>query len=600
MKQRLVAVLVVLLLFGLVTALLAVNVPARSVDQEVAKLKATPLNNDQARHFKFIVLSDVHTPLKPPAEEPLPMQMANFQEIIAEANLLHPAFMVGTGDLVDGYATPEVLNQQWDNYLEMVATSQQPFISVPGNHDLYDEDSIKVWRQRIGEPYYSFDYGKSHFICLNSEEPQNRPDIVTRPGTLGPAQLAWLEADLKAHKKAENIFVFLHNPYFTGFHKQSDWPAAHNLLKQYNTRAVFAGHYHEYRKCDTVDGISYVINSTSCSESGDTPELGDFRDYLLVEVEGKQVNWLVVRPGAILPPDVMTQTIYDQVQAGRKGITFSSQVEPYASAKLPAAITVSVENPTTAEINAELAWKLPSTAWKVTPASVPLKIAPGGKATARFAMQLSDSRWTAGTLPSVTMAMPLSKTKRPITIQQWMQLASLPMECPRAVAPPKIDGNLTEWKSIRAMMIRPEETGGWSPADFFGSYRVMWDDKNLYFAAVIQDDISMTASPTTDGAPGDLVGFGIQGKDFRLGMIDGKGVIYHETPQGYAPLKGATIAAVRKGNSTFYEVALPLAQVFAQNPKVGEQTDLGIYASDQDAKTGADWMAGASGQVIFK
>jgi len=600
MKRSLVITLVVLLAMALLaslatagaTATAAAPAPEKSVEKELAKLKALAAGKKKADSFRFIVLSDVHTPPHTPAGQTPPEQLANFSNLVEEINLLKPDFVIGTGDLIHGYAKPETLNEEWDTYLGIVANSKQPFLSVEGNHDIFDKPAEQVWQERMGPLYYSFDYAGSHFICLDSVESQNWPD--DGPQTIGAGQLAWLKADLEAHKKAKNIFVFMHKPYFVEDRAAaSNWPEVHKLLRQYPTRVVFAGHYHQYRKYDTVDGIEQVINSTSGSDTGNTPQIGDFRDYLLVEVNGAKVDWLVIRPGSIFSSDLIDQALYRELEASQKQITFSPQIEPFAYAKPPQSITVTVENPSAAEVDSEITWQMPNPAWRITPQSAPIKIAANGKASAQFNLQLTDARWTAGMLPRATVNMLLRQGTRRMPVDTELTRAADAMDCPRAPAM-KIDGKLSEWKTARAVMVRPEEADNWNPDNFYGGIRVMWDGKWLYIAGEIQDDKAIDANPTNDNAPGDMLGVGIAGKDYRLGMQGGKGVIYLGGNDGYKPYPAAQIAATHKGNVTVYEAALPLSVIFKDAPKVGDKVEIGVYASDQDGPAGAAWMGTAT------
>ena len=79
-----------------------------------------------------------------------------------------------------------------------------PLPPASGNHDTHSREARKIYGQRFGKFYQSFDYGDCHFVLLDNTE-------LERWGYLGPTQLAWLRNDLK-QTQARSVFVFLHFP----------------------------------------------------------------------------------------------------------------------------------------------------------------------------------------------------------------------------------------------------------------------------------------------------------------------------------------------------------------------------------------------------
>lgn len=89
---------------------------------------------------------------------------------IEEINLLNPDFVVIVGDLIRGYTSDnELLKKEWEEFDRVVAGFRMPFHLVVGNHDVWDENSEEVFKDRYGKLYYSFDHKGSHFIVLDSE-----------------------------------------------------------------------------------------------------------------------------------------------------------------------------------------------------------------------------------------------------------------------------------------------------------------------------------------------------------------------------------------------------------------------------------------------
>ena len=138
-------------------------------------------------------------------------------------------------------------------------------VNVAGNHDtihLGAADLTAAWG-REGELHYAFDRGGFHFVVLHTRE---RKDVDV---TVGPEQLAWLEADLAA--TALPTIVLMHHSAADQELRGNRWfeKAPHICLVQERRRlrelfvrqgrvlAVFNGHLH-WNHVDVVDGLPFV------------------------------------------------------------------------------------------------------------------------------------------------------------------------------------------------------------------------------------------------------------------------------------------------------------------------------------------------------
>jgi len=102
------------------------------------------------------------------------------------------------------------------------------------------------------EAYYSFDYGKVHFICLDSHDLDRRPS-----GEMAQ----WLKADLEKTKAKFLVAFFHHPPYSKGSHNSD---VEHRLiemrehimpiLESGGVDLVFTGHSHIYERSMLIDG----------------------------------------------------------------------------------------------------------------------------------------------------------------------------------------------------------------------------------------------------------------------------------------------------------------------------------------------------------
>lgn len=111
-----------------------------------------------------------------------------FRHAIERINQLQPEFVVGVGDLIEGYKEDQQeLNREWDELDSIVNALEMPFYYTVGNHDIGNNVMRELWLQRNGPDYYSFVYQDVLFISLNTED----PPIILPEETL--ARQAWLE-----------------------------------------------------------------------------------------------------------------------------------------------------------------------------------------------------------------------------------------------------------------------------------------------------------------------------------------------------------------------------------------------------------------------
>jgi acid phosphatase type 7 len=105
------------------------------------------------------------------------------------------------------------------------------------------------------EGYYSFDYGRVHFISLNSYDISRSPD---------GAMAQWLKADLEKAKGDWIIAFFHHPPYTKGSHDSDDPKKDKELIEMRENimpileaggvDLVLAGHSHIYERSMLIDG----------------------------------------------------------------------------------------------------------------------------------------------------------------------------------------------------------------------------------------------------------------------------------------------------------------------------------------------------------
>jgi 3',5'-cyclic AMP phosphodiesterase CpdA len=244
-----------------------------------------------------------------------------FLQVLEAINQRNPAFVLDTGDMIYGHTRDEArLREQWKIYRAAASRLRAPLFHIPGNHDIWNEASARMYRELWGTNYYAFDCGNARFIGLDTESVSSRIDQT---------QFSWLEQQLRdCHQP--NVFVFFHRPLFPvdgGIGSSLDVFASerdrlHNLFVKYRDviRTVFTGHEHLYRY-QKRDGISYYTTGGGGAPLYTAPELGGFHHFLLVRVAGKSVDVTlekVCAPTAPLAPTrlVAPGALLESWQAG--------------------------------------------------------------------------------------------------------------------------------------------------------------------------------------------------------------------------------------------------------------------------------------------
>ncbi len=104
----------------------------------------------------------------------------------------------------------------FDSLNQTVGTIGIPWYNTVGNHDMNydapdDESSTETFISHFGPTYYSFDYGKVHFMVLD--------DVIWHGakeggyhGEIAARQLEWIKNDLKHVPKDRLLFIAMHIP----------------------------------------------------------------------------------------------------------------------------------------------------------------------------------------------------------------------------------------------------------------------------------------------------------------------------------------------------------------------------------------------------
>ncbi len=192
--------------------------------------------------YYFAQISDTHLPTHAFSSNGLiniadTTGMADFDTVIDDLNMLHPEFIIHTGDLVNEGELEEYLGMfEMGRAKEMLSRLRDPVFVSSGNHDQGgwqstlppDGTSKRNWWRHYGWPYldsppagdpvhsqdFSFDYGPLHVIGLETYINNGSYDHF-RTATYGaqsftPEQLAWLANDIAAAPPGSKKLAFYH------------------------------------------------------------------------------------------------------------------------------------------------------------------------------------------------------------------------------------------------------------------------------------------------------------------------------------------------------------------------------------------------------
>ena len=442
-------------------------------ERALNQLRASPPVSSDA--FDFAVVADTRS-------LSVTEQSETWKQIIQDVNVLRPAFILDVGDLILGGAA-ELLPAQWDEYERVVANLQVPLFPVTGNHDISDATTEKIWLDRVGPTCYAFSYGNSRFIALNSEE-------VGAGQRLSDAQIAWLKADLQS-ANAKHIFLFLHKPYFVAGWREPNWtPSWDNVaeaIKGYPVRIVFGGDDHLYRYMGQRDGVHYVISAGGGAEVRHPVDEGGFHHFVLVRVRGEEVTWSVIKPGSILPPDVVTQARVDEVRNVRREWVGTETIEAPQNAPFDRKVTAFVQNPNDTPFDSTLTWEVPA-GWHVDPPEMAYHSKAGDIAYMDFRIWADGPEAVRFPVPSLRTTFKAAKHGGPIDVTRRLDLVPS-YAIRKTTAPVNVDGDLADWAGVEPIPLRYAWEFDITHADDLSAQcRLQWDDNNLYLAVETTDD----------------------------------------------------------------------------------------------------------------
>ncbi len=219
----------------------------------------------------FVLVADTHIGTK--GYEAQYCHNWRVEEAFRQINALSPAFVANLGDIITTFPNGEEFADQCQYAGELLKQCQAPLHLVPGNHDIGNQPSLRVWdekwakrankpvesmyfsdqyraiyRQHFGEDYYRLDQDGCVFLVMDNA-------FCNSGGELERTQMQWLASELAKAQAAKLRIVLFHNPLFW---RRPDEPGPNNyesvmeparsqlldLFATYRVDAVYTGHTH--------------------------------------------------------------------------------------------------------------------------------------------------------------------------------------------------------------------------------------------------------------------------------------------------------------------------------------------------------------------
>ncbi len=252
--------------------------------------------------FTFLFLTDAH--IQPELNAAVGTDMA-----FKKARTFHADFAIQGGDHVfDSLGVPKqralALFDLYDKTEQDLGLKVHHTI---GNHDIlgiYTSSGVpptdpqygkKLFEDRFGKRYYSFDHKGHHFIVLDTVA---ITDDHAYEGRVDAEQLKWLAADLAAVPQATPIIVSVHIPLvsaFASYVPAPTEPARHqsltvanasdvlDLFAGHNVIGVLQGHTHINENVE-YKGVNYVTSGAICGNWWKGSRMGTPEGFTVVTV----------------------------------------------------------------------------------------------------------------------------------------------------------------------------------------------------------------------------------------------------------------------------------------------------------------------------
>ncbi len=270
--------------------------------------KATSANLSAVDNFTFLFITDTHL-------QPELNAAQGCDQCFKKARTIKCDFAIQGGDHV--FDALGVSRERATSLFDLYGKTEQDLglkiYHTLGNHDclgIYTNSGVastdplygkKIFEEKFGKTYYSFDHKGVHFIVLDSI---GITDDHAYEGRIDPAQLKWLATDLQVLPAGTPIILSVHIPLVTAFASYVPVPAtepkhhgmsianAHEviaLLEGHNVLGVLQGHTH-INETVLWKGVPYITSGAVSGNWWRGTRMGTPEGFTVVQIENGKLS----------------------------------------------------------------------------------------------------------------------------------------------------------------------------------------------------------------------------------------------------------------------------------------------------------------------
>lgn len=262
----------------------------------------------RSEDFSFLFLTDTHI-------QPELNAAQGCDQCFKKARTIKSDFVIQGGDHV--FDSLGVSRDRATSLFDLYGKTEQDLgmkiYHTIGNHDclgIYTQSGVaptdplygkKIFEDRFGKTYYSFDHKGVHFIVLDSI---GITGDRAYEGRVDDAQLKWLADDLKSLPPAAPIIVSIHIPLVTAFNSYVPVPEVepkHHglsvanayqviaLFEGHNVLGVLQGHTH-INETVIWKGVPYITSGAVSGNWWRGVRMGTPEGFTVVHVKGGKLS----------------------------------------------------------------------------------------------------------------------------------------------------------------------------------------------------------------------------------------------------------------------------------------------------------------------